>query len=160
MQISRIFTVVAACGALAAAPHVVAQDAFDACTVFTQDDAEKVFATQAAGEPVNPKAKRPRVVTTCTYTASKDGKSLTASAQFKVSRNNDEAARQFEDARLQFQTKPMLISGAEAFWAGKTGQMHVRKGKTWVTLSVGTAKVNERDIEQAKKLAEILVKKL
>jgi hypothetical protein len=38
--------------------------------------------------------------------------------------------------------------------------MHVRKGKTWVTLSVGPAKVNERELDQARKLAEILVKKL
>ena len=160
MRISRLVTALAACGAIAAAPHVFAQDAFDACAVFTQDDAEKALGTQAAGEPVNPKAKRPRVVTSCTYTASKDGKPLAATAQFKVLRNNEEAGRQFDEERLKSQTKPMLISGAEAFWAGKAGQMHVRKGKTWVTLSVGPAKVNEREIDQAKKLAEILVKKL
>ena len=160
MRTTRLFTAFLACGVLAAAPDAFAQEAFDACAVFTQDDAEKALGTQAAGEPANPKVKRPKVVTSCTYTGSKDGKAVAASAQFKVSRNNDEAARQFEDARLQFQTKPMLISGAEAFWAGKTGQMHVRKGKTWVTLSVGPAKVNEREIDQAKKLAEILVKKL
>lgn len=160
MRISRLFTAIAACGALAGAPCAFAQEAFDACNVFTQDDAEKALGTPAAGEPVNPKAKRPRVVTTCTYTASKDGKALAASAQFKVSRTNDEAARQFEEARLQSQTKPMILSGADAFWAGKAGQMHVRKGKTWITLSVGPAKVNEREIDQARKLAEILIKKL
>ena len=160
MRVSRLFVALAACGALAAGPHAIAQDGFDACAVFTQDDAEKVLGTQASGEPVNPKAKRPKVVTSCTYTASKDGKALAASAQFKVSRNNDEAARHFDEERLKSQTKPMLISGAEAFWAGKAGQMHVRKGKTWVILSVGPAKVNEREIDQARKLAEILVKKL
>ena len=160
MRIAQAFAVLAALAAAAATPAALAQDAFDACTVFTADDAEKALGTSAAAEPVNPKVKRPKVVTTCTYTGSKDGKPVAASALFKVGRNNDEAARAFEDARLQFQTKPMLISGAEAFWSGKKGEMHVRKGRTWVTLSVGPAKVNEREIEAAKKLAEILVKKL
>lgn len=145
--------------ALAAFP-ASAQEGFDACAVFTQDDAEKALGAPAAGESANPKVKRPRVVTTCTYTGSKDGKSVAATALFKISRNNDEAARAFEEARLQFQTKPMLISGAEAFWSGKTGQMHVRKGRTWITLSAGPAKPNEREIDAARKLAEILVKKL
>jgi hypothetical protein len=160
MRIARPFAVLAACGALAAAPCVLAQDAFDACTVFTQDDAEKALGTAAAGEPANPKVKRPKVVPACTYNGSKEGKPVAASVLFKFGRTNDEAAKMFEEARLQFQTKPMLISGAEAFWSGKTGQMHLRKGRTWVALSVGPAKVNEREIEQAKKLAEILVKKL
>jgi hypothetical protein len=137
-----------------------AQEAFDACHLFTQEDAEKVVGTTLAGETANPKAKRPKVVTTCTYTGSKDGKAITATASFRTLRNNDEAGRAFDEARLQFQTKPMLIAGAEAFWSGKTGQMHVRKGRTWITLSVGPAKVNEREIEQAKKLAEVLVRKL
>ena len=68
--------------------------------------------------------------------------------------------RAFDEARLQLQTKPMLISGAEAFWAGKAGQMHVRKGRAWFTLTVGGATVREREIDSAKKLAETLVKKL
>ena len=157
MRIRQAFTILAACAA--ASLPALAQD-FDACNVFTQDDAEKALGVPASGEPANPKVKRPRVVTSCTYHASKDGKALAASAAFKVARSNDDAARAFEEARLKFQTKPMLLSGAEAFWSGKTGEMHVRKGKTWVTLAVGPAKVNEREIDQAKKLAEILVKKL
>ena len=47
-----------------------------------------------------------------------------------------------------------------AFWAGKAGQMHVRKGRAWITLTVGPAAVRERELESAKKLAETLVKKL
>ena len=137
-----------------------AQDAFDACNVFTQEDAGKAMGAPAAAESANPKAKRPRVVLGCTYTSSRDGKPIAATAQFRITRTPDEAARLFDEARLQFQTKPMLISGAEAFWSGKTGQMHVRKGKTWATLSVGGPKPGERDVEAAKRLAEILVAKL
>ena len=160
MRKSQALAVLAAFAAVAAVPPAMAQDAFDACTVFTQEDAEKALGTSAAGEPVNPKARRPKVVLACTYNGAKEGKPVAASAQFRFARSPDESARAFEEARLQLQTKPMLISGAEAFWAGKVGQMHVRKGRTWVTLAVGPAKVNERDIDQAKKLAEILVKKL
>lgn len=155
MRIRQALVVLAAWGAAA----VQAQD-FDACGVFTREDAESALGTPAAGESANPKAKRPRTVTTCTYTGTREGKPVSATALFKTWRSHDESARAFDEARLQLQTKPMLISGAEAFWSGKTGQMHVRKGKTWVTLTVGPAKVNERDLDQARKLAEILVAKL
>jgi hypothetical protein len=144
----------------AAAFPAAAEDAFDACNVFTAADAEAALGTTAAAEPVNPKAKRPKVVLACSYTGFKDSKPVAASAQFRFGRNESEAQRSFDDARLQFQTKPMYISGAEAFWSAKTGQLNLRKGRTWVTLAVGPAKLAERDIEQAKKLAELLVKKL
>ena len=157
MRFRQAFAILAACGA--AAVPALAQD-FDACTVFTRDDAEKALGTAASGEPANPKAKRPKHVPSCTYTGSKDGKAVSATAQFKVARTNDEAARAFEETRLQVQTKPMLLTGAEAFWSGKNGQMYVRKGRTIITLAVGPAKVNEREIDAAKKLAEILAKKL
>ena len=137
-----------------------AQDAFDACVVFTQADAEAALGTAAAGEPVNPKVRRPKVVTTCNYTGFKDGKAVAANAQFRFGRTDADAQRAFDDARLQYQTKPMYISGADAFWSAKTGQMNVRKGRTWVIVSVGPAKLTEREMEHAKKLAEILVKKL
>ena len=151
------------CAALAAATAVVpaaAQEAFDACNLFTQEDAEKAIGGSMSPEPANPKVRRPKVVLGCTYHGSKDGKPVSATAQFKFARTPDEQARAFDEARLQLQTKPMLFPGAEAFWAGKAGQMYVRKGKAWLTLQVGPANVRERDVESAKKLAELLVKKL
>ena len=149
----------AAALAVAAAP-AQAQDAFDACTVFTQADAEAAMGVAAAGEPVNPKVRRPKVVQACTYNGFKDNKPVAAKAEFKFGRTEADAQRAFDDARLQFQTKPMFISGAEAFWSAKTGQMNVRKGRTWIAISIGGAQPKEREMEPAKKLAEILVKKL
>lgn len=146
--------------AAAAATSAAAQEAFDACNTFTAADAEAAMGTAAAAEPVNPKAKRPKVVLGCTYNGFKDNKPVAASAQFRFARNDAEAQKGFDDARLQFQTKPLYISGAEAFWSAKTGQLNIRKGRAWVAIAVGPAKPSERDIEQAKKLAEILVKKL
>jgi len=159
MRKSQALAVVAALGAAFIVPAAIAQEAFDACAVFTQEDAQNALGGAAAGEPMNPK-RRPKVVLGCAYHGSKDGKPTAATAQFKFLRTPDEAARAFDEARLKLQTKPMLISGAEAFWSGKTGQMHVRKGRTWITLTVGSATLRERDVDPARKLAEILVKKL
>ena len=156
----RILRTLAAAIAAASLSSASAQEAFDACTVFTQQDAEQVLGAAATGDAASLKGKRPRVVNQCTYSGVKDGKAVSATAQFKVARNNDEAQRGFEEARLQHQTKPMLLPGAEAFWAGKSGVLHLRKGKAWVVLSVGPAKLSDRDANDAKKLAEILARKL
>ena len=143
-----------------AAP-ALADDAFDACDVFTQADAEKALGTAAQGEPVNPKVKRPKVIPTCTYHGYKEGAPVAASAQFRFGKNDSEAQRAFDENRLHVQTKPLMMPGAEGiFWSSKTGQMHLRKGRTWLTVSVGPPKVSERDMEQARKLAELLLKKL
>ena len=143
-----------------AAPKVV-EEAFDACDVYTADDATKMLGTTANPEPVNPKVKRPRVIPVCTYTGNKDGKAVATSLQFRWGKTDDEAKREFDSARLQFQTKPLIISGYdEAFWSGKTGQLNVRKGRTWLIMSVGNEKVSERFVDDAKKLADMLAKKL
>jgi hypothetical protein len=146
---------------LGVAAPVAAQEAFDACDVFTQEDAEKALGTAAQGEPVNPKVKRPKVVPICTYHGFKEGKPIAASAQFRFGKTDADAQRAFDEHRLQVQTKPLMIPGVEgAFWSSKTGQMNLRKGRTWVTVSVGSPKLSERDMEQARKLAELIVKKL
>ena len=114
----------------------------------------------AAAEPVNPKVRRPKVVPNCTYKGFKDGKPVAATVQFRWGKTDAEAQHAFDEARMQFQTKPMLISGSDAFWSAKTGQMNVRKGRTWLTIAVGPDKLSERDLADAKKLAELLVQKL
>ena len=147
----------------AAAGPAWAEEAFDACEVFTQADAEKALGGTAAGEPVNPnpKVKRPKVIPACTYTGFKDGRPVAASVQFHFGKNEGEAQRAFDENRMQFQTKPIIIPGVEsAFWSAKTGQMNLRKGRAWVTLSVGPPKISERDMNDARKLAEILAKKI
>jgi hypothetical protein len=145
---------------LASTAAKAAEERFDACDIFTQADAEKALGTTAAAEPVNPKVRRPKVVTACTYNGFKDGKPVAATVQFRFGRSDEEAQRAFEDARLQYQTKPFLLPGGEAFWSAKTGQMNVRKGRTWITLTVGGPKPDQRDDDEAKKLAQILIPKL
>src|SRR5258708_27183708 len=154
-------------GAAAASPIAWAEDAFDACEVFTQADAEKALGVPAAAPaeaPVNPKAKfppkRPKVIPVCTYSGFKESKPVTARAEFHFGKTEADAQKAFEDARMHFQTKPLLIANRAAFWSGKTGQLHARKGRTWVTLQVGAAPLPQRDINDARKLGEILAKKL
>ena len=135
------------------------QDAFDACEVLTAEDAGAVLGTTLVESNV-PKGKRPRVVMTCNYSGAKDGKAVAASAQFRFARSEAEMRQSFADARMELQTKPVMIAGNEAFWNGRAGQMHLRKGRAWVTLSVGPEKLSDRDIEAARKLAEAMAKKM
>ena len=151
--------VIAASAALAAA--AAEPQGFDACQVFTQADAESALGGPAQPPPENPKAKRPKVVPACAYSGTRDGKPVAASAHFRIGKSDEETQKAFEDNRLQFQTKPLIIRGADAaFWSARTGEMNVRKGRTWVALAVGPQKPAERDMEAARKTAEALVKKL
>jgi hypothetical protein len=136
-----------------------AEDAFDACDVFTAKDAEGALGTSVV-ETSSFKGKRPKVVMNCQYAGMKDGRAFTAGAQFRFAKNEAEMRQAFGDARLELQTKPLMIDGNDAFWSAKTGQLYVRKGRASLTIAVGPAKVVERDPEAARKLAEALVKKL
>jgi hypothetical protein len=156
----RSAAMLAAALAALCATGAVAQDAFDACELLTQAEAQKALGMAVEPEPVNPKAKRPKVIPTCTWHASKDGKVISASATFRFARSEADARRAFDDERLAFQTKPMLMGGASAFWSAKQGVVQFLKGRTWVVVAVGGAKPAERDADATRKLAEVLAKKL
>jgi hypothetical protein len=162
MRRLKVLGVAAVLGAAAFVPLAAraVEETFDACDVFTSDDAEKALGVAAAAEPVNPKVKKPKVILTCTYTGFKESKPVAATVQFRFGKTPEEAQRAFDDARLQYQTKPLLMSGADAFWSSKTGQLNLRKGRTWATISVGSPKLSERDMADARKLGEILLKKM
>jgi hypothetical protein len=156
----RIITMALAAALSAVLGTAHAQDAFDACEVFTQKEAESVLGKGAAPEPANPKAKRPKVVGTCSYFASREGQVMAATAQFRFAKSEADIQRAFEEERLKFQTKPLLMGGGRGFWSAKQGQLHVQKGLAWLTVTVGPAKPAEREPEPARRLAEQLLKKL
>ena len=156
----KTITMTAAALAAWAAVGAGAQDTFDACEIFTQADAQKVLGANVDPEPVNPKVKRPKVISTCTWWSSKDGKPVSASANFRFARTEADAQRAFDDEKLKFQSKPMLIGGATAFWSAKQGALQLLKGRTWLVVAVGGAKPAERDAEASRKVAELLEKKL
>lgn len=131
------------------------KDAFDACQVLTQADAEKALG-KAVAVPELPKGKKPVVSSTCTWMAGED----TVSAQFIGGKTDAEVKKSFDEMRLQFQTKPVMMSGMEGFWSGKTGRFYALKGRTAVIVALGSPKLNERDAEKSRKIAEFLLNKL
>ena len=152
-----MFMALLAAGAVA---NASAQEAFDACDLFTLAEAQKALGAAAEPEPVNPKAKKPKVVPACTYRGTKDGKPVSASATFRFARTDADAQRAFDEEKLKFQTKPMIIGGLPAFWSAKLGNLQLLKGRTWLVVAVGGAKPVDRDAEASKKVAELLAKKL
>lgn len=146
---------------LVAANAVVAQapKEFDACRVFTAEDAGKVLGVPATQDIVSSKVK---VVLACNYTStSGDAKTLqVAGASFRFARSDGEARRSFSEARLEVRGKPMMVAGKDAFWVEKLGQLNVLKGNTWLTVSAGPVGMQGRDATPAIKLAEILLPKI
>lgn len=150
----------AAMALASAATTAFAEEPFDACDVFTQAEASKILGASAEAEAVNAKVKRPKVIPTCNWWVSREGKTITASATFKFARNEADAQRAFEEEKLRFQTKPMLIGGVPAFWSAKQGTLQLLKGRTWLVVFVGGAKPADRDADASRKVAELLAKKL
>jgi hypothetical protein len=132
-----------------------AKEAFDACAVLTQTDAESVLGKPVVA-PEPPKGKKPAPSATCTYLAGDD----TVSAQFAAGKTDAEAKKAFDEMRLQFQTKPVMMTGMEGFWSGKTGKFYALKGRNSVIVALGSSRLNERDADRSRKLAELLLGKL
>ena len=131
------------------------RDAFDACQVLTQADAEKALG-KAVAVPELPKGKKPVVSATCTWMAGEDS----VSAQFIGGKTDAEVKKAFDEMRLQYQTKPVMMSGMEGFWSAKTGKFYALKGRTAVIVGLGSPKLNERDAEKTRNLAISLLAKM
>lgn len=158
MRTVRVVVVAALLAACSAGAR--AQEAFDACELFTEEEAKAALGGNAEPEPQSARTRRARFVPTCTWWTSKDGKSITATATFRFARSVSEVQPAFDEERLTHQTKPLLIEGAPAFWSAKQGTLQVLKGRVWLVVTVGGTKPAEREEEPARKLAEALVKKL
>jgi hypothetical protein len=135
---------------------------FNACAVFTEEDAGKVLGAAAEAEAAKGKPPKnpPKFVPTCTYNAVVEGKPQFASVNFRFARTPAEAAASFKETRLEVRGKPVIINGHDAFWHPKMALLHMVKGATWVVIAAGPPKENERQPEQARKLAEILIPKI
>jgi hypothetical protein len=131
------------------------KDAFDACQLLTQADAEKALG-KAVAVPELPKGKKAVVSATCTWTAGED----IVSAQFIGAKTDADAKKAFDEMRLQFQTKPVMLTGMEGFWSAKSGKFYALKGRTAVIVGLGSPKLNERDAEKSRNLAVALLAKI
>jgi len=133
---------------------------FNACTIVTVEEATAALGAQAEGEPVNPKAKQPKLVPNCTYSAAVDGQSQLVKVQFRFYKSPAEAVATLKETRLDVRGRPLIIQGQDAYWDNKQTQLVIAKGSAILTLIVGPAKDNERQPEAARKLAEKVLPKL
>ena len=131
---------------------------FNACAIFTAEDAAKAIGAPAEQEEV--KGKPAKVIASCSYSGTFEGKQQLANVQFRFGRTPAEAAASFRESRLEVRGKPVIINGHDAYWHAKLGQLHLVKGATWLVITVGSFKENERQPEQARKLAELMLPKI
>ena len=87
---------------------------------------------------------------------------MAATAEFRFGRSEGDVKSAFGRAPpRRCRPSPSCISGSDAFWSAKTGQMNLRKDRTWVTLSVGRRRSPPTAIpSRRRRLAELIVKKL
>ncbi|MDX2218870.1 MAG: hypothetical protein SF172_07605 [Burkholderiales bacterium] len=131
---------------------------FNACSLFTAEDAATVLGTSVEQEVF--KSKAPKVQPNCVYTAKADGKALLISVQFRFFRSPTEAVAALKEARLEARGQPLILSGQDAYWNAKQALLVVTKGNSIVTITAGPARENERVPELARKVAERLLPKL
>lgn len=131
---------------------------FNACSLFTADDAAAILGTAVEQEVF--KSKAPKVQPNCVYTAKVDGKPALVSVQFRFFRSPAEAVAALKEARLEARGQPLILGGQDAYWHPKQALLVITKGNSVVTLTAGPARENERLQELARKAAERLLPKL
>lgn len=131
---------------------------FNACSLFTADDAAAVLGTSVEQEVF--KTKAPKVQPNCVYTGKVDGKASVISVQFRFFRSPQEAVAALKDARLEGRGQPLILGGQDAYWHPKQAYLVITKGNSVVTITAGPSRENERLPELARKAAERLLPKL
>lgn len=141
----------------------------DACTVFTIEEAQKVLGITAkkgdtkAGDVSNDQVS----VSTCSYsTPLADGASVssikTATLLARSAKNSEGA----KGNKSQFGTgmpagaQKVDGYGNDAFWNPAFGQLNIMKNNNWYILSSGSPKVSDKTLDDAKKLADVIIDKL
>ncbi|MBL8515875.1 MAG: hypothetical protein JNM76_02805 [Betaproteobacteria bacterium] len=131
---------------------------FNACALFTAEDATAVLGAPA--EPEATKGKPPKVQPNCVYTATADGKPVLLSVQFRFFRSPAEAVAAVKEARLEARGRPFIIGGQDAYWHPKQAHLVITKGQAVVTITAGPLRESERVPEPARKAADVLLPKL
>jgi hypothetical protein len=131
---------------------------FNACLLFTAEDAGSVLGGPAEQELV--KGKAPKTSTQCVYLRQNAGRTLTASANFRFFRSSGEALATLKESRLEVRGRPLIINGQDAYWHPKAAHLVVAKGNAVVVLQVGSPTETERDPEVARKAAERLLPRM
>ncbi|HNA98729.1 MAG TPA: hypothetical protein PKX56_01965 [Marmoricola sp.] len=138
-----------------------------ACGILTEQVAKQFL--NAALQPVQEApAQSPTedlVVTNCNYITQGDVTSLDqmkqAGLMIRAAQNSSGAADNDSGFKLQRLNTDQEVSGYgdDAFWSPSTGLFNILKNHNWYTITAGSVKPDVRTLEDAKKLADILIDK-
>jgi hypothetical protein len=142
-----------------------------ACEIFAFGDAKKILGDQAQKSDVNtPDASSEDIEVSQCFYEQPAGDTLASiksqkQATFIVRGAKNQNGVEGNDAVFKGSLKPTEAQdiagyGDGAFWNPQFGQFNVYKNGNWYILSVGPATPSEKTLDDAKKLADVLIGKL
>jgi hypothetical protein len=150
-----------------AAPYKV----INACQAFTLSDAKKIIgdtAKKSNGTSANASSKDINV-STCLYGQDTSTMPINQVRNIRTATilaRSPKTAIGKQNNHDEFgKNKPAGVQdisgyGDKAFWAPSFGQLNILKGDSWVILTTGSATPSTRTLDDAKKMADIVVPKL
>ncbi len=145
----------------------------EACDLFSLDDAKKVLGDTAqvpSSPAVNAEASSDDIkVSNCTYetpagTTIADIKNQRMASILSRGAKTQTGADSNKDY-FNGSTKPEGVQevtgyGDAAFWNPEFGQLNILKGNNWFILQVGNTAATTRTLDDAKKMADVVINKL
>lgn len=139
----------------------------DACNYLTAETATQVLGAGAEKGAVNAAASSPDVgVTSCTYTSPTDGtlgsiqSVRTASLYLRTSLTGaGEVSNSLPFKERKPGSQEVTGYGDAAFWDAELGQLNVHIKSAWMIISNGPAKASSRTLDDARKLADLILAK-
>jgi hypothetical protein len=131
----------------------------EACTAFTQADAEAVLgAGSKAGTNTGDTNTDDISVSTCSYTGPN---STVASLLARSAKTVDGASSNMTQfASLPSTAVSVSGYGDKAYWDSTYGQLNILRNNNWYILSAGAVKPADKSIDVAKKMADQIISKL
>ena len=138
------------------------------CAFFNLSDAKKVLGNSAQKggvQPLTQTSTKDREVSSCVYTQKLKPNSVTKSASVAVLKPKTDLGKAYNSYAFEG-GKPVGVQdlsgyGQSAYWEPRFGTLNVLKNGKWIFLSSGTASsITERNLDDAKKLADIVISKL
>lgn len=137
-----------------------------ACDVVTLEDAKRVLgeAAEAGGSNADaPTDGQDVVVSNCTYSDGAatvaQGKSVSILARSPKSSSGAEDNKSQFGAQKPAEAEDVTGYGEAAYWNPAFGQLNILKDGTWYIISNGPIRVDERTLDQAKQLADLVSSK-
>lgn len=138
-----------------------------ACDVLTLDDAQKILGENAKGGELNsslPQESNDLIRTTCNYnlqgSAPEDTKVVSLLIRSAKTTAGAQNNKQVFNANKPADAQNISGYGDQAYWHPQFGQLNIFKNNNWYIISSGPVKITDRNPDDAKKLADIIIDKL